>query len=61
MRDEIVSEVILPLCKGELEGVDHGFNMVYPPQPSLTKGGNDLRNVYGSISSLRKLFPIMVL
>ena len=29
---------MLPLCKGELEGVEH---MVYPPSPSLTKGGNE--------------------
>ena len=42
--DEAVSEVILPLCKGELEGVEHHSNMVYPPSPSLTKGGNKFGN-----------------
>jgi len=41
---EAVSEVILPLCKGELEGVEHHSNIVYPPSPSLTKGGDELRN-----------------
>jgi len=28
---EPVSEVILPLCKGELEGVEPSLNMIYPP------------------------------
>ena len=32
---------VLPLCKGELEGVENRLNMVYPPYPSLTKGGNN--------------------
>ena len=28
---DVVSELILPLCKGELEGVDLNLNMIYPP------------------------------
>jgi hypothetical protein len=66
MREETVSEVILPLCKtdyvkGELEGVEPSLNMFYPPQPSLTKGGNDLGNSLGSISFRRVLFPNLIL
>lgn len=37
---EPVSEVSLPLYKGELEGVDTVKPKIYPPQPSLTKGGS---------------------
>ena len=38
-------EVVLPLCKGELEGVEYRLNIVYPPSPSLTKGGNKCSSI----------------
>jgi len=34
----------LPLCKGEKKGVERYSNAIYPPQPSLTKGGNEFGN-----------------
>jgi CTP:molybdopterin cytidylyltransferase MocA len=42
--------LIPPLCKGRLGGVDNENLGIYPPSPSLTKGGNKVLVVLGHVA-----------